>query len=153
MKILIIEDDINKQKKITKFLNENLEASSIETAISYNSGLRNVIKSKYDLIFLDMTMPTFDKTASSHGGKLIRYAGKEILGQMKRKKIFIPTIVITQYATFGEASNLKSFDEMREELLRDYSYFLVEMIYFEPDKDDWEKNIIKSLNNIKENKC
>ncbi|SDK32112.1 Response regulator receiver domain-containing protein [Bacillus toyonensis] len=145
MQILIIEDDMNKSSKIENFLRQEINNISIDTAISYNSGLRKIISNEYNLILLDMTMPTFDKTPSSHGGKLIRYAGKEILGQMKRKKIFTPTIVITQYATFGEEHSLKSFDEMKKELFEEYSQFLISMIYFEPDKSDWEMNIISLI--------
>lgn len=138
---------MNKSSKIESFLKKEIPNITIDTASSYNSGLKKILLDKFNLILLDMTMPTFDKTPSSHGGKLIRYAGKEILGQMKRKKIHTPTIVITQYATFGEEDNMKSFDEMKKELFKEYDQFLVSMIYFEPDKADWEMNIIKLIRN------
>lgn len=149
MLILIVEDDINKITKIESFLETDLPDIKIDKANSYNSGLRKILFSDYDLILLDMTMPTFDKTSSSSGGKPVPFAGKEILYQMKRKKINIPVIVITQYASFGENDNLKSFNEMYEELSIEFSDTLLNMIYYEAGKSDWEieiKNTLRDFN-------
>ncbi|WP_046174832.1 response regulator [Domibacillus indicus] len=145
MLILIVEDDINKIAKIESFLKSEFINIQIEKANSYNSGLRKILFNKYDLVLLDMTMPNFDKTSSSSGGKLVQFAGKEILSQMKRKKIFIPVIMITQYASFGENDTLKSFDEMLKELREEFSTTLLDMIYYEAGKSDWEIEIKKLL--------
>lgn len=151
MLILIVEDDINKISKIESFLIEQYQSINIEQANSYNSGLRKILFNKYDLILLDMTMPTFDKTSSSSssGGKLVQFAGKEILAQMKRKKVITPVIVITQYATFGENDTLKSFSDMKKELKEEFNSNLLEMVFYEASKSDWEieiKNLLKEYN-------
>ncbi|WP_186669097.1 hypothetical protein [Sporosarcina sp. BP05] len=146
MRVLVVEDDINKINKIETFLTNEFRYIEIEKSYSYNSGLRNILFNQYDLILLDMTMPTFDKDeSSSYGGKLVQFAGKEILLQMRRRKIVTPTIVITQYATFGENDTLKSFVEMEKELKEEFSNNLVSMIYYEAGKSDWEIEIKELL--------
>jgi len=146
--VLVVEDDINKINKIETFLTNKFKNINIEKSYSYNSGLRNILFNQYDLILLDMTMPTFDKDESSYGGKLVQFAGREILLQMRRRKILTPTIVITQYATFGENDTLKSFDEMEKELKEEFSNNLVSMIYYEAGKSDWEIEIKKLLSRL-----
>lgn len=95
-----------------------------------------------------MTMPTFDKTNGSSGGKPIQYVRKEILNQMKRKKNNTPVIVITQYSSFGESNNSKSFNELKEELKAEFSNILLEMIYYESSKSDWEVQVKSTLKNF-----
>jgi CheY-like chemotaxis protein len=148
--ILIVEDDINKIAKIESFLQSEFSDIEIEKANSYNSGLRKRLFSKYDLILLDMTMPNFDKSTSTSGGKLVQFAGKEILSQMKRKKIYTPVLVITQYASFGENDTLKSFNEMLKELREEFTTTLLDMIYYEAGKSDWEIEIKKVLEEFDE---
>ncbi|WP_342575426.1 response regulator [Solibacillus sp. FSL K6-1781] len=148
MKILLVEDDFNKIFKIEDFLKKEFNKINITTSNSYNSGLRKILTDKFDLILLDMTMPTFDKTNGSSGGKPIQYAGKEILNQMKRKKNNTPVIVITQYSSFGESNNSKSFNELKEELKAEFSNILLEMIYYESSKSDWEVQVKSTLKNF-----
>ncbi|MBU8879232.1 response regulator [Bacillus sp. FJAT-29790] len=144
MKILIVEDDPNKIFKIESYLKSQIENINLDFANSFNSGIRKILKGEYDLILLDMTMPNFDKNSSSSGGKPVQFAGKVILSDMKRKRIKTPVIVITQYANFGESDNLKSFDELHEDLAKEYSTNLIDMIYYDTGKSDWE-NQLKSI--------
>lgn len=145
MKLLIVEDDHNKIFKIEASLKTYLYNPELHFANSFNSGIRKILKETYDLILLDMTMPNFDKNSTSSGGKPVQFAGKDILSDMKRKRIKTPVVVITQYANFGESANLKSFEELHEELAQSYSNILIDMIYYDTGKSDWEDKLKKTL--------
>ncbi|WPX20103.1 response regulator [Pseudomonas sp. 10S4] len=111
MKMLIIEDDEDKLKILEEFITTEFSGYSIETAKSYNSGLRAVIKGNkiYDFILLDMSMPNYDVSPSEPGGgNPESFAGSELLAQMKLRGIQTPTIVVTMFDAFGDNSS-KSF--------------------------------------------
>jgi len=60
MRILIIEDDANKAEHIRACVTSRSTVSEVEVRRSFQSGLREAIVSEYDLILLDMTMPSYD---------------------------------------------------------------------------------------------
>src|SRR5436305_84278 len=102
MRILIVEDDENKRNHLVVFLADAFPSASVECAASYNGGIRKVISLKPDLVLLDMTLPTFDISASEHGGVSELYGGREILEQMDYHELTIPVIVVTQFDKFGD---------------------------------------------------
>src|SRR5688572_11886351 len=106
MKILIVEDDENKRNQLINFIKDEFPETDIKTAKSMQSGLRTIINEKFDLVLLDMTMPTFDIDVNEvTGGRPQPYAGREILRQMRRRNLETPVLVITQFDRFGDTSN------------------------------------------------
>lgn len=55
MKVLVVEDEIELQKTIIEFLNQ--EKILVETASTYKEGLDKIISFDYDCILLDMMLP------------------------------------------------------------------------------------------------
>lgn len=102
MRILIIEDNHSKLKKIKDFLEKNYQDVSVHDALSYTAGLRRLYDEKWDLILLDMSLPIYDMNLHDAGGDKKSIAGKEIMKRMLHRKIIVPTIVVTQFDTFGE---------------------------------------------------
>lgn len=118
MDVLIIEDNRNKLKQIKMFVKETCAEASIHDALSYTAGLRRIYDEKWDLLLLDMSLPVYDMSQQETGGDKKSIAGKEIMKRMIHRKIYIPTIVITQFDTFGENEiSIKSLnDEFKKEL-------------------------------------
>ncbi|MDN7243016.1 response regulator [Planococcus sp. N028] len=148
MRILIIEDDQNKRKQVLDFIEETISHFDIESKSSFKSGLKELINTHYDLLLLDMSMPTFDITVSETGGKLLPFAGKEILRQMKRRKIFIPTIVITQFEKFGDYEKTLNLEELKAELERDFRDIYLGAVYYNPASSSWRDDLKEKLKNI-----
>src|SRR5437870_2531438 len=118
MKLLIIEDDENKRSEILSFLLRDMPQASVETAYSVHGGLGKLLDSSYDLVLLDMTMPTFDITAEEAGGRPQAYGGRAILRQMDRRKITTPVVIVTQFDRFGDAEDALTLHELNSELAR-----------------------------------
>ena len=83
-RILIIEDNKNKLKKVKEFVQHQMPNASIHDAISYTGGIRRIYEEEWDLILLDMTLPVYDITPHDNGGDRRPTAGKEIMKRMKR---------------------------------------------------------------------
>jgi CheY-like chemotaxis protein len=87
--------------------------------------MREIIKNQYDLLILDMSIPTFDGAS-----KQKIYAGRDILHEIKRKNITIPTVVFTQYTIFGEGEDQKNADQLDEILAMNYPNNYLGIVYF-----------------------
>lgn len=138
MRILIIEDDQNKIKHIIEFIKESIKSSEINKTFSYQSGLKEIVKGSYDLVVLDMSMPTFDITDSDGGGRPKPFAGREILRQMKRRGITIPVIIVTQFERFGELSSSITLPELKQELLEKFVGIYLGTVYYNPAIKGWK---------------
>lgn len=147
MKILLIEDDPNKKTQLCNFLSNIKEVNIIQTN-SYKSGLRAVVKDAYDLVILDMSMPTFDITINESGGRILPFAGKEILRQMKRRNIIIPTIVVTQFEKFGEYEKMIYLEELNEELAIEFSENYIDTVNYNPTSSSWIDSLKENIKKI-----
>lgn len=120
MKFLIIEDNRSKLGELKKFLKQNYPSVTIHDALSYTAGLRRVYDEKWDLILLDMSLPVYDMNQQDSGGDKKPVAGKEIMKRMLHKKIVIPTVVVTQFDTFGESGiTIDSLNKEFENTMRE----------------------------------
>ncbi len=151
MKCLIIEDDKSKSTEIKKFLTENYEHMNVEITIkhSYNSGLREAMIPKYDLILLDMSMPTYDITNTERGGRPRHFAGKEIIQQMHRRNIFTPVIVVTGFENFGEGADKISLEQLNTKLKELKTKAFCGVVFYSIVEKTWQqkiKSIIDKLN-------
>jgi CheY-like chemotaxis protein len=113
MKILIIEDNLLKREKVVKYLQDEHHATITEAA-SYNSGLTAAYDSNFDFMVLDMSMPTFDRSEATQGGRFRTLAGKDIATKLKRDGKLAPFIVLTGYKDFSVDSQNLSIEQIHD---------------------------------------
>lgn len=140
MNWLLIEDDANKEKQLNDFFHEYNPDTSVTVKKSYQSGLKEIFLNKYDLIVLDMSLPTFDIQNGEDGYVFRHLAGKDILGEMQRKKISTKVIVVTQFDYFGEGKEHISLEILKENMRKNYSNY-VGTVYYNPSLDNWKKEL------------
>ena len=151
MKMLIIEDDEDKLKTLAEFIDAEFPGYVVETAKSYNSGLRAIIKGNnlYDFILLDMSMPNYDVSPSEpSGGSPESFAGSELLAQMKLRNIQIPTVVVTMFDAFGDNSSKVSLDQLVEKLAIQFQPTFRGSVYYNPAEDGWRSSLKVIISNI-----
>ncbi|KJS01331.1 MAG: hypothetical protein VR65_09270 [Desulfobulbaceae bacterium BRH_c16a] len=149
MKILLIEDDQNKIKQLTEHLEKHIDNISIIVRKSYQSGFKEVLTVQYDVILLDMSMPTYEISPIEHGGRPRPFAGKDILRQMQRKSINTPVIIVTQFEKFGDGLNSISLAELSSELNLKYPEIYKATVYYNPSFNNWKKEIINYIVHIR----
>lgn len=148
MKFLLIEDDEDKSKKISEFINENFRPQTLITARSMNTGLRLLIKhaNELDIVLLDMSMPNFDVSPDEPtGGTPENFAGEEILAQMQLRAIFAPTIVISMFDSFGEKSSVISLEQLASKLEIKYSPNFRGYVYYSASQEGWQQSLKKVI--------
>lgn len=143
MKVLIIEDDDVKRKRVSDFLSkDNIE---FDIAKSYNSGLRALISDTYSHVILDMSLTTFDITNEDKGGRPLPLGGIDILNQMKRRKISAEVIVLTQYDIFGQDESIQNLAELSKKITDEHKDLCKDVVYFSHQSSDWEDRIAELI--------
>jgi response regulator len=143
VKILIIEDDKNKRNQIIERLSGYFPDLEFIVKSSFQQGVKTLRSSSFDILLLDMTLPTFDIDINSSGGKIRNFAGMDILDVMQQRKIVLKTIVITQYESFGE--ELVTISQMKDILRERYNKNFVDIIYYSSSSKSWFESLKKLL--------
>lgn len=148
MRILLIEDDEDKTRKIIDFLLELYGNPIVVEAKSFSSGLRQAIKltSELDVILLDMSMPNYDVTFEEpSGGTPEPFAGRALLAQMQLRDVRIPVIIVTMFDSFGENEMKISLPQLKEDLKRRYSPPYLDTVYYDARQEGWRNELKNSL--------
>jgi DNA-binding LytR/AlgR family response regulator len=148
MNILIVEDDQNKLQHLNNFIKENYPDAKVIGEKSYHSGLKEVVSNSYDIVVMDMSMPTYDVKFGESSGRFRPYAGREILLQMRRKKINTSVIFVTGFETFGDGVEKKSIDELREQLKKLEGKKYIDTIYYNSALSEWKTRLKMAMDKV-----
>jgi len=139
MKILIVDDSEYKVKKVSLLIDSIKDKNiSYEKAFSYTSGLNKALEKDFDLLILDMSMPTYDKTKNESGGRFRIFGGREIVRQLKREKKLKPFIILTQYNKFDDNNKIKSLEDIEELFKKNFNEYHKKTIYYDTSSAKWK---------------
>jgi CheY-like chemotaxis protein len=151
MKILIVEDDEFKQRRIAQVVRDCLPDSELCLERSVNSGLNGILGQRPDLILLDMSLTTFDVGPGEPGGRPQNFGGMEILRQMDRLGIIVPVIVITQHERFAKGSQEVHLSAVHSELKEEHGQVFKGLIYYNSAAGNWEKVLRSQIEQVVNN--
>jgi CheY-like chemotaxis protein len=142
VRLLLVEDDENKSVQLSRFVYAEFPEAELHLARSLQAGVRLVRKHAYDLVILDMTLPNYDAGPDEPGGGTTHsFGGREFLKQMDRFDISAPTIVVTQFETFGKASQTLDLDELDGQLMREHPENYVGSVYYHASIHGWHEEL------------
>ncbi len=143
--ILIVEDNVYKRDKIKEYFLKTCPGINIDEAYSFTSGwqLVNSNSLKYDLLVLDMSLPSFDIDQNEDGGDFKALGGKELARKLVRRKITTPFIFLTNYKVFSDTLYSYTFDELKKELLSAYPKQCIGFIFYSNRSSEWREYISK----------
>ena len=148
MNILIADDDQNKLSQLQSFIERLRPNWHIKVAHSYQSTLQALSDDLFDLLLLDMSMPTYDRTPGENGGRQRPFAGREILHKMGRSAPSTPAVVVTQFTVFGEPPNLVSLSKLRSELEVMYPGNYLGTVYYSAESAGWESALASYIDRL-----
>ena len=141
MKVLIVEDDEFKGRRIEQAVRSIQPGCELQLERSVNSGLRSIIDLRPDLVLLDMSLTTFDVGPSEPGGRPQNFGGMEILRQMERLNVTTPVIVITQHERFVTGGGEVHLSTIQAELNEQHSTVFKGLIYYNSASGSWERKL------------
>ena len=144
MKILLVEDDEHKMNDIIMYLKTTMKDVKIDTAYSIASGVETAMGNLYDLILLDMTIPNFDITETSDGGRSYKNGGEIIVKELLDEDVDFRCAIITQYETF----NNETIDQIgqRMKVLCGDNYF--GYVKYSTSDDSWKNSLKKLIEHV-----
>ncbi|TPI26812.1 response regulator [Mesorhizobium sp. B3-2-1] len=141
MIVYLIEDDELKAARISSYLAERINGSSIERFRSYQSGLKAVESKLPDLIILDMTIPTFDPGPRRREGRPRSMGGRDLMRKMARKGRTCPVVIVTQFESFGEADESVSYDQLKAQCELEFPQLFRGMAHYHATSNAWEAEL------------
>ena len=146
-RILVVEDDDDKAEQLENFAREFVPSPDVSIARSLQTGLRLALSEKWDLMLLDMTMTTFDRTLSDDGGRPHPFAGREILRRLKREGIATPVVIVTQFDRFGEEAEELTLKQLEIELKESFMEFRG-IVRYRANVDEWKSQLEDAITDI-----
>lgn len=146
--ILIVEDNNHKRGKIITFLTENFPTWAVVEAHSFTAGCQRVLENVYDVILLDMSLPTYDKSATESGGRFRTFGGREIARKIIRRKIESKILFITQFESFSERGHSQTLTTIDDELRIECGDAYLGLIYYDSSQSIWKEKISAALGSL-----
>lgn len=147
-KILFIEDNKTKAEAVKKFVLDNFDKYDITIKESFTSGLRELFTNNFDVLFVDMSLPTREGASSNSINNFEQLGGHKIMSEMKRKKMLLPTILITMFSEFGVGKSFMDIKELDEILSGEFKDFYKGYIYYSSQEESWKENLKISLEKL-----
>lgn len=147
MKILLIEDDEDKREDLLSFVKENL-TENVTVARSIQSGKKALSEEEFDLILLDMTIPTFDISPTEEGGRTQAFGGRLILSQMIRKRILTKVVVVTLFDLFGRGDEEISLTELNNQLKDNFPQIYCGAVQYSVRMIGWKEELLKKIKSL-----
>lgn len=144
-KILLVEDSPHKASKVIEYINTLNLNISITHNLSFSSGSKAVENDVYDLILLDLSLPTYDKVGSESGGRFRTFGGREIARKAFRNKKTTKILFITQYSAFSDKGKSYSFEGYKTDLANDKNINFGGMILYHSASSSWKDSLLKAL--------
>lgn len=140
-KILFIEDNKTKIEDVKLFVEENYTEVSLCIKESFTSGLRELFTNDYDIVFLDMSLPTREGSPNNSLNNFEQLGGHKILSEMKRKELFLPTILITMFRDFGVGQSFMDLNEIDDMCKAEFENFYKGVVYYSSREDSWKEKL------------
>lgn len=141
MRLILIEDDDYKAKQIVNFLQK--EGLEVDVSKAYNTGMKKITTEKFDIALVDMTIPSFEISHDHPNSRIRKFGGKDVLAEIARRNIYLPSIVITQYQVFDDGEiTLESLDE---ELSKEFPDLYRGSVYYNSSVMDWQEKLLDKI--------
>jgi len=147
-KILFIEDNLIKMEAVLKVVKTNFPNAKITTKDSFRSGLRELIGNSYDILLLDMSLPTWDREDVKKQEGFERFGGETIMREMKRKERLTPTIVITMFSEFGIGKSFIDLVDLDKHLKSEFKEFYNGFVKYSSSEKKWEDELKSALEKL-----
>jgi CheY-like chemotaxis protein len=149
MRVLIIEDDRNKERHLTDLLASEFPSASLRARRSYQSGLAEAEGWLPHIIILDMSMPTYDVSPTESGEPSLPFGGEDILREVDRKGLACMVVVVTQYDAFGTRDSIVTLEQLKHRLAANYPHNYIGTVFYHPAQTGWRNELLSNLTRLR----
>jgi CheY-like chemotaxis protein len=147
-KVLLVEDEAPKRKKLEQFVGEHLPNADVLVARSVRAAIDILRVQNPDVILLDMSLPTFDIAEDESGGRPQGFGGIEVMRFLDRAQLSANVIVVTAYEAFAENDRKVDLDSLSKQLKRDHPKNFKALVYYNTVLGNWIPELQEALKKV-----
>lgn len=148
--ILFVEDDEYKLTALVAATQLLQIEINIEIARSLTSAVHFIKQRTFDLIVLDMSLPTYDSTDAQTGGDAQGFGGRRLVRIAEEYGNASPTVLVTQFTTYEDLGKSLTVADLTLELEKELGPYFLGTVIYDRSSQDWipifQSYIYKSLN-------
>ena len=148
MKILLVEDESPKAGHIKNCLEELRPRCEVRWVRSVRTAIEKLEEGGWQLLILDMSLPTFDIVKGESGGRPQGFGGIELMREMELSEVEVPVIVITGYEAFTKSGGEIGLGAIARELSDEFPEFFKGILHFNSAYGDWKLKLEELLNRL-----
>lgn len=149
MRIHIADDENPKLENISNLIGRVARGALISSSRSVRSTILSLRTDTPDILFLDMSLPTFDVAQGEQGGRAQGFGGLEVLRYMEFYEIECPTVIVTQYEAFSENGKAVDISSLSGRLSVDHPNSFKEIVYYGGSSHEgWQERLTAILSSI-----
>ena len=141
IRVLIIEDDPHKLNDVAGCVRSAIKGAVITEAKSVGAGSKQIRVADFDLVVLDMVLPSF----SSPGGGQQAQGGQQILRTIGRYAHHLPVILISQYPAVEIEDRSIETGVAKEDLTQQFGVQVVDSIHYDYQSGEWKQQLQLAL--------
>ena len=146
---LLVEDESPKLAHVRRFMRQSFPHVSVIDARSVSSALEALDDRKFDLLLLDMSLPTFDVGQGEHGGRPQGFGGIGILRYIEMSGLNLQTIVLSGYEAFpDESGDLIDLDTLRSRLFVEFPETVKDVVHFSSSLEGWKSALSVAVSSM-----
>jgi CheY-like chemotaxis protein len=144
-RVLVVEDDPHKRDQIARVIqSERAEAVLVE-AQSVNAAKDRLRDTQFELVVLDMSLPSYSVDAAETGGYPQVFGGRELLSYLDFLDATALVIVITQFDRFDSGIEDITLESLAAELRGKFSKRLLSVIHFSSTSEAWRSELVEQV--------
>ncbi|MFC7339605.1 response regulator [Haloferula chungangensis] len=148
MKVLIIDDSNAKITALREVVFKSLNGSKVVVRRSFQKALQEIERESYDIVLLDMTIPTTERSDGRFEGRTRYFGGRELLGEMDLLDYDAKVVIVTQFDRFDDGVETIEFRDLMNKLEQEFQGLLIGTVFYTSISDRWVVEIEKILKDI-----
>jgi|JI6StandDraft_1071083.scaffolds.fasta_scaffold13772_2 CheY-like chemotaxis protein len=136
-RVLIVEDDEYKLNGLVSAIRGLTRDIDIVTAMSFTTAVHLLKRQCFDLVVLDMSLPTFDATDAQAGGDAQGFGGRRIVRIAEEYGNSSPTILVTQFTVYEDLGESLTVGDLSTQIHEQLGEYFVGTVAYDRSSQDW----------------
>lgn len=145
MRVLILEDDSFKNDHLTALVRSNAKYADVSCASDVATAIIIVGQSKFDLIIVDMALPSHPVVSGGGAPMSLLTGGLEILFELRSLKRSDNCIIVTQYPEIEIAGKFYPIVHAASAIRKQFSCEVVGCLQYSEGSVEWISTFIGLL--------
>ena len=137
MRVLILEDDSFKSERLTELVVSNAKGAHVSCVSDVASAITALGRSEFDLIIVDMALPSHPVVSGGGAPMSLLTGGLEILFELSSMGRNDECIIITQYPEIEIAGKFYLVEQAAQAIKEQFSCDVVACLQYSEVTDGW----------------